>query len=52
MTQLFGITNRYAFGEFTFDTSLDDPTVTVRLIDEHRELVYEQVIARSTLTPG
>ena len=50
-TQLFGFDNTYAFGEFTFDTQLDDPEVTFRLIREDGEVLYTLVLKRSELTP-
>nr|MBI1231658.1 alkaline phosphatase family protein [Cytophagales bacterium] len=50
-TQLFGFDNTYAFGEFTFDTQLDDPEVTFRLIREDGEILYTLVLRRSELTP-
>lgn len=50
-TQLFGISGKYAFGEFTFDISLADPVLTYRLIDEGAKVIYEKVLTRSQLTP-
>lgn len=50
-TQLYGISGKYAFGEFTFDTSKDDPEVTFRLIDQNAEIIYELTLKRSELTP-
>jgi alkaline phosphatase D len=38
--QLFGISGRYAFGEFTFDTARQDPEVTFRLIGDDGEILY------------
>lgn len=50
--QLFGISFQYAFGEFVFDTSKDDPEVTFRLIDsESGGSIYELTLKRSQLTP-
>lgn len=50
-TQLYGISGEYAFGEFTFDTSLDDPEVTFRLIGESKETKYKLTLKQSQLTP-
>ena len=49
--QLFGITDQYAFGEFTFDTAPTDPEVTFRLIRDTGEVIYELKLTRSQLTP-
>lgn len=51
-TQLFGIANEYAFGEFTMDATLDDPEVTFRLVKDDGTTIYETTLARSQLTPG
>ncbi|MEM9109483.1 MAG: alkaline phosphatase D family protein [Planctomycetota bacterium] len=51
-TQLFGMSGKYAFGEFTFNTELDDPEVTFNLIGEAGNLMYDLTLSRSTLTPG
>lgn len=51
-TQLYGIDGKFAFGEFTFDTSLADPTVTFKLIEEDGEVIYDQTLKRSELLPG
>ena len=50
--QLFGIDNTYAFGEFTFDTSKNDPEVTFRLIGEDAKIIYELTLTQSKLTPA
>lgn len=50
-TQLFGLSGEYAFGEFTFNTTLQDPTVTFRLINERGTIYYELTLNRSQLTP-
>ncbi len=50
--QLFGYhgSDLFAFGEFTFDMTMDEPLVTFRLIDQHgvileeHELKYHQLI--------
>ncbi len=49
--QLFGISGKYAFGEFTFDTTVADPTVTFRLIGDDAKTIYETKLTRSQLTP-
>jgi len=51
-TQLYGINGKYAFGEFTFNTTLKDPTVTFKLIGEEGNVLYELTLKRSELTPG
>ncbi|NLF68636.1 MAG: alkaline phosphatase family protein [Candidatus Anammoximicrobium sp.] len=48
--QLFGYLG-YAFGEFTIDARLPDPTVTFRLIGEDGGVIYELTLSRSQLTP-
>jgi alkaline phosphatase D len=48
---LYAISGKYAFGEFTFDATLDDPEVTFRLIHEDGKILYEHVLKRSELTP-
>jgi alkaline phosphatase D len=50
-TQLFGISGEYAFGEFSFDTTLSDPEVTFRLIHGDGTTLYELTLTRSQLTP-
>ena len=49
--QLFGMTGKYAFGEFTFDISLADPEVTFRLVGEDNSILHELTLKRSQLTP-
>ena len=51
-TQLYGFSGKFAFGEFTFDVSGDDPTVTYRLIEATGETLYELTLKRSQLTPS
>lgn len=50
-TQLFGTTGKFAFGEFTFDVSKDDPTVTYQLVEHTGEVLYKLELSRSQLTP-
>jgi alkaline phosphatase D len=50
--QLFGFSDLYAFGEFTFDTTPADPTVQFRLIDEDGKVLFATTLTRSRLTPG
>jgi alkaline phosphatase D len=50
-TQLYGFANKFAFGEFTFDISKDDPTVTYRLVEFTGVILYELELSRSQLTP-
>jgi len=50
-TQLYGVAGVYAFGEFTFDASTPDPTVTFRLIQQDGTILHEMTLRRSQLTP-
>ncbi len=50
-TQFYGIAGRYAFGEFTIDATLADPTVEFRLIGDDGTIIHEMTLARSKLTP-
>ncbi len=50
-TQLYGFENTYAFGEFTIDATLKDPRVTMRLIRDDGQVIYEKTLLRSELTP-
>jgi alkaline phosphatase D len=51
-TQLCGIAGKYAFGEFTFHVSKQDPEVAFRLIQDDDTVLYELTLKRSQLTPG
>jgi alkaline phosphatase D len=51
-TQLYGFDNKFAFGEFTFDVSKPDPTVTYKLIEATGKTLYELTLKRSQLTPA
>jgi alkaline phosphatase D len=51
-TQLFGISGKYAFGEFEFYTAMDDPEVTFRLIGDDSQILYELKLKRSQLDPA
>ena len=50
-TQFYGIAAKYAFGEFTFDVNIPDPTVTFRLIGDDGTVIKELKLFRSQLTP-
>ncbi|MDP4643909.1 MAG: alkaline phosphatase D family protein [Opitutales bacterium] len=52
--QLFGYNGHdtVAFGEFVFNTELDEPTVTFRLIRETGEFMEEHVLNYSQLSPN
>jgi len=52
--QLFGYlgTDIIAFGEFTFDTTGSNPSVTFRLIDEFGTILEEHLLPYNKLTPG
>ena len=49
---LYAFQNKYAFGEFTVDASLDDPQIHYRLIHESGEELYQIKLHLSELTPG
>jgi len=46
---LYAMTGQYAFGEFTFDATRDDPAVTFRLIREDGETLFQHMLKRSQL---
>jgi len=46
------IDGKYAFGEFNFDATLDDPEVHFNLIHEDGETLFELTLKQSELTPG
>lgn len=50
-TQLFGFSEVYAFGEFSFNTQAVDPEVTFSLIRDDGEILYQLTLKRSELTP-
>ena len=51
-TQFYGISGKYAFGEFTVDAAVPDPEVTFRLIgSEDGSVIHELKLTRSQLTP-
>lgn len=50
-TQFYGISRKYAFGEFTIDATLSDPEVTFRLIADDETIIHELKLKRSKLTP-
>lgn len=50
-TQFYGISGKYAFGEFTIDATVPDPEVTFRLIQDDGTIVHEMKLTRSQLTP-
>jgi alkaline phosphatase D len=49
---LYLVSGKYAFGEFTFDATLDDPEVTFRLVHEEGETLFELALKQSELTPS
>ncbi|MCK4786864.1 MAG: alkaline phosphatase family protein [Desulfobacteraceae bacterium] len=49
---LYAISGKYAFGEFTFDATLDDPEVKFRLIHEEGKTLYEHILKHNELTPS
>jgi len=50
--QLFGRVNEALFGELTFDTTVADPTVTLRILDPEGKERYQLLLTRSQMTPG
>jgi alkaline phosphatase D len=50
-TQLYGIDGKFAFGEFTYLPSDDDPAVIFRLVGEAGNYLYEHTLRKSELTP-
>ncbi len=50
-TQLFGRTHIKAFGELEFDTTLADPQVTFRLVDDKGNVLEQVSLLPSRLTP-
>ncbi len=50
--QLYGTSKVFAFGEFTFNTKLQDPTVTFRLIQDTGKEIYSLELKKSQLTPA
>ena len=51
-TQFYGISEKYAFGEFSIDSTVPDPEVTFRLIgSEDGAVINELKLTRSQLTP-
>jgi alkaline phosphatase D len=49
--QPFGTVRKTLFGECTFDTTVDDPTATVRVVAPDGKTHYEVTLTRSQLTP-
>ncbi|MBC8218016.1 MAG: alkaline phosphatase D family protein, partial [Planctomycetes bacterium] len=50
-TQFYGISGKYAFGEFTIDATVPDPEVTFRMIQDDGTVIHELKLKRSQLTP-
>lgn len=50
-TQFYGISGKYAFGEFTIDATVPDPEVTFRLIGEDGTVIHELKLTRRQLRP-
>lgn len=48
---LYSFSKTYAFGEFDFDATLEDPEVHFKLIHETGKTLYQLVLRRSELTP-
>lgn len=49
--QPFGLTGQAAFGEFAFDTTVADPTVTMRVVSDSGKELNKLSLTRSQLTP-
>lgn len=50
-TQLYGIDDTFAFGEFTFDTTKGKEKVVFRLIHENGDIKYSKTLTLSELIP-
>jgi alkaline phosphatase D len=50
--QFYGISGKFAFGEFTFTGSKKDPEVVFRLIDDDGAIINETRLKKSQLTPS
>jgi len=50
--QPFGVIGRTLFGECTFDTTVADPTATIRVVDPEGQDHFQVTLTRSQLTPG
>jgi hypothetical protein len=50
--QPFGLIELAAFGEFSFDTTVADPTVTMRVVNDDGKELYRLSLARSQLMPS
>jgi alkaline phosphatase D len=49
--QPFALTGEAVFGVCTFDTTLADPTATIRIVDAEGKERYQVILTRSQLTP-
>ena len=47
---LFGYNEKQSFGLLTFDTTLDDPTVTYQIVSIDNEIVHELMIKKSEIS--
>jgi len=50
--QTFGEIGETLFGECTFDTTVADPTATIRVVTSEGKDRYRLTLTRSQLTPG
>ncbi|VGO13838.1 hypothetical protein PDESU_02395 [Pontiella desulfatans] len=50
-TQFYGISGKYAFGEFSIEADLPDPEVTFRLMGDDGTEIHKLTLTRSQLTP-
>ncbi|MBI9019364.1 MAG: alkaline phosphatase D family protein [Phycisphaerae bacterium] len=51
-TQFYSLSGEFAFGEFTFDTTKADPTVTFNLIHEDGKILHTKTLTKKMLTPS
>ncbi|MCP5519957.1 MAG: alkaline phosphatase D family protein [Verrucomicrobiales bacterium] len=49
--QPFGLTGKSLFGTLALDTTVDDPTVTLRIVDQDGGERYRLILTRSQMTP-
>ncbi|MCP4551094.1 MAG: alkaline phosphatase family protein, partial [Bacteroidetes bacterium] len=50
-SQLYGIDDIFAFGEFTFDATKGKEKVVFRLIHENGDIIYNKTLTLNELTP-
>ncbi len=50
-TQLYGMSNKFAFSEFTFGGTKSNPTLEFKLIGEQEDILFSRSISYDELTP-